>query len=82
MSAPEKPPVAIQPLQSDHDRAVFSCGVEALDRYLHHQAGQDVRKHVAATFVAVESGSPQVLGFYTLSATNQENHRSFTGGIK
>lgn len=47
----------------------FSCGVEALDRYLRAQAGQDSRRRVATCFVLVgEDGS--VAGYYTLSATS------------
>jgi GNAT superfamily N-acetyltransferase len=42
--------------------------VESLDRYFKLQAGQDVRKNMAATFVLVlPDGS--VAGYYTLSAT-------------
>lgn len=62
----------IEPLGPHHDRASFSCGVEALDRYLKTQASQDVRKHAAASFVLVESGSPKALGYYTLSASSLE----------
>jgi hypothetical protein len=52
-----------------HDRAGFSCGVEALDRYLQSQAGQDARRRVAFPYVLIEP-SPNVLGFYTLSNTS------------
>ncbi len=34
----------VEALSRDHDRAGFSCGVDALDRYLEVQAGQDVRR--------------------------------------
>jgi predicted GNAT family N-acyltransferase len=57
-----------QPLGSGHDRAAFSCGVEALDRYLKHQAGQDARNRVAAPFVLTDGQSDQIIGYYTLSA--------------
>lgn len=70
MAPPDESGVSIEPLASNHDRAAFSCGAEALDRYLRQQAGQDARKNVAASFVLVERGSPKVLGFYTLSATS------------
>lgn len=70
MEGAEKPRLSIEPLSSDHNRAVFSCDIEALDRYLKKQAGQDARKHAAVTFVLVEGDSPAVLGFYTLSATS------------
>ena len=53
-----------------HDRSGFSCGVEALDRYLQSQAGQDARRRVAAPYVLLEPPSPSVIGFYTLSNTS------------
>jgi GNAT superfamily N-acetyltransferase len=58
----------IEPLGKEHDRAAFSCGVAALDRYLQKQAGQDARRYAAAPFVLCEGDSPSVLGYYTLSA--------------
>jgi len=70
MGTAQQPRILIEALSPRHDRTVFSCGVEALDRYLRRQAGQDTRKHVAATFVLVEEDRPAVLGFYTLSATS------------
>ena len=57
----------IEPLGERHNRAAFSCGVEALDRYLQKRAGQDVCKHVAAAFVITPDGVT-IAGFYTLSA--------------
>jgi predicted GNAT family N-acyltransferase len=56
----------IEPLATQHDRAAFSCGVAALDRYLHRQATQDVKKHVAVVFVLTPDGKT-IAGFYTLS---------------
>ncbi|WP_328595362.1 GNAT family N-acetyltransferase [Brucella tritici] len=53
-----------------HDRSQFSCGVEALDRYLQSQAGQDARRRVAAPYVLLEPLSTTVIGFYTLSNTS------------
>lgn len=70
MAAARGPGIAIEVLDTHHDRNVFSCGNVALDRYLIRQAGQDTCKHVAATFVLVETNSPVVLGYYTLSATS------------
>lgn len=57
----------IEPLADKHNRVAFSCGVEALDRYLQRQAGQDVTKHVAAFFVITPQGET-IAGFYTLGA--------------
>lgn len=53
-----------------HERSGFSCGVEALDRYLQSQAGQDSRRRVAAPYVLLEPPSAAVIGFYTLSNTS------------
>lgn len=61
----------IGPLEPDHNRASFSCGVEALDRYLKERAGQDERRHLARTFVASPQGEPAtVAGYFTLAATS------------
>jgi GNAT superfamily N-acetyltransferase len=62
----------VEPLGKQHDRSAFSCGADALDRYLREQAGQDVRRRVAATFVLCEGKSHRVLGYYTLSALSVE----------
>jgi GNAT superfamily N-acetyltransferase len=59
----------IEPLAKRHERAGFTCGAEALDRYLRQQARQDAEKHVAAPFVLIELPSADVLGYYTLSAS-------------
>ena len=59
----------IEALTKRHERAGFTCGAEALDRYLHQQARQDADKHVAAPFVLIEPPSVEVLGYYTLSAS-------------
>jgi len=59
--------VVIERLSPGHDRAAFACGEESLDRYLREQAGQDMDRNLAVTYVAVEeSGSPIILGYYTL----------------
>lgn len=62
------PDFVFEPLGADHDRAAFSCGSAALDRYLAEQAGQDLRRRVAAVFVAHEPASPAICGYYTLAA--------------
>lgn len=58
----------VEVLGSTHDRTRFECGVEALDRYLKVQAGQDARKNMAAAFVLLLSDGT-IAGYYTLSAT-------------
>ncbi len=62
-------PYTIERLGAQHDRAVFSCGVEPLDRYFKQQAGQESRRHVANCFVGVHKAERVVGGYYTLSAT-------------
>jgi ribosomal protein S18 acetylase RimI-like enzyme len=62
--------MVIERLAAHHDRKGFTCGVPELDEYFCARAGQDVKRRAAAVFVIVEeTGSPQVLGFYTLSST-------------
>ena len=61
-----KPRFVIEPLGPNHDRAAFSCGVEALDAYLHKQAAQDFRKRAAVPFVITPDGKT-IAGYYTLS---------------
>jgi hypothetical protein len=60
------PRFRIELLGPEHDRRGFSCGVSELDVYLRERAGQDAMRHLASTFVLLESGSA-VLGYYTLS---------------
>jgi predicted GNAT family N-acyltransferase len=56
-------------LGEEHDRGSFTSGVEALDRYLKTQAGQDVRRKANAVFILSEVGEPtHILGYYTLCA--------------
>jgi GNAT superfamily N-acetyltransferase len=60
----------IGPLEAHHDRNDFKSGSEPLDRYIHSQAGQDVRRNIAKCFVAAREGTATVIGFYTLSAAS------------
>src|SRR5712672_539453 len=56
---------AIEPL-GKHDRAVFSCGVTALDDWFRLRAAQDEKRNVARVFVAIDDRLG-VVGFYSLS---------------
>jgi len=62
----QEPQFVFEPLGQKHDRAAFSCGVEALDKYLQKQASQDAKKHAAAPFVITPDGKT-IAGYYTLS---------------
>jgi GNAT superfamily N-acetyltransferase len=57
---------AIEPL-GKHDRAVFSCGVAALDEWFRLRAGQDEKRNVARVFVALDDQGG-IVGFYSLSS--------------
>lgn len=52
-----------------HDRPGFSCGIAALDDYLHQRAGQHQRDGIATTHVLTDDAQPtRILGFCALSA--------------
>ena len=61
-------PFRIELLARHHDRAGFSSGTEALDRYFQAQVTQDVRRRVTTCYVAVEVATGRTAGYYTLSA--------------
>jgi ribosomal protein S18 acetylase RimI-like enzyme len=59
----------IERLSSAHDRAAFTAGYAALDRYFRELVTQDVRRRVSNCFVAIDpQGS--VAGYYTFAATS------------
>jgi len=64
---PEKEGYIIEPLGKNHNRAVFSCEDQTLDTYLHKQASQDAKRHLATPFVLIKPPNPAVIGYYTLS---------------
>ena len=54
------------PLQSFHKKQAFQCGNQLLDRYLHKQAKQDVKRKLSACFILADE-SEEIKGYYTLS---------------
>ena len=61
--------LVIEPLNRHHNRATFFCGNESLDRYLKHQANQDIKRRVSRVFVVRgRRDKTRVLGYYTLSS--------------
>jgi len=60
----------IAPLSADHERLAFSCGHEALDRYLQNQASQDIRRRIANCYVASPGNTNTVAAYYTLSSAS------------
>jgi ribosomal protein S18 acetylase RimI-like enzyme len=63
-------PFRLEPLGEGHERSSFRCGEDALDRYFRTQVTQDIRRHIANCFVAVESATSHVAAWYTISAAS------------
>lgn len=62
-------PFKLVPLDATHDRALFNCDSEPLNRYLKQQVTQDIRRRVAACFVALADPS-RIAGYYTLASAS------------
>lgn len=62
-------PFLVAPLDTAHDRSAFSSSSESLNRYLREQVTQDVRRRVAACFVAL-TGEQRIAGYYTLASAS------------
>jgi ribosomal protein S18 acetylase RimI-like enzyme len=62
-------PFRLAPLDAAHDRAAFNSDSEPLNRYLREQVTQDVRRRVAACFVALADGQ-RIAGYYTLASAS------------
>jgi ribosomal protein S18 acetylase RimI-like enzyme len=60
----------LEPLGEGHERSSFHCGEDALDRYFQTQVTQDIRRHIANCFVAIESATSHVAAWYTISAAS------------
>jgi ribosomal protein S18 acetylase RimI-like enzyme len=58
----------IEALAANHDRAKFSCGVDALDSYFAKQVTQDIRRRATACYIAIDSTTAEIAGYYTLAA--------------
>lgn len=57
----------IELLQGRHDRKKFDCGKPPLNDFLQRQARQNADRNVGVTHVVVpNTGSEQILGYYTL----------------
>ena len=63
-------PFRIEPLSADHDRTQFVSGSAQLDRYFREQASQDIKRRIATCFVAINTETQEIAGFYTLTATS------------
>jgi len=54
-------------LNPKHRKKEFSCGKDILDKYLHQQANQDIKRKLSVCFVLTDSKTETVKGYYTLS---------------
>lgn len=61
------PPFLLALLDETHDRKDFRSDSEPLNRYLREQVTQDIRRRVAACFVALADGQ-RIAGYYTLAS--------------
>lgn len=64
-----QPPFRVAALDAGHDRSAFCSDSDPLNRYLREQVSQDVRRRVAACFVALAEGQ-RVAGYYTLASAS------------
>jgi GNAT superfamily N-acetyltransferase len=72
---------AVKPLEPHHDVDHFECGREQLDRWLRAYAGQGQRRDTARTFVVCRQEETDVVGYYTLVASQVEQ-RDATGEVQ
>jgi len=63
-------PFRLEPLGEHHERSLFRCGEDALDRYFQTQVTQDIRRRVANCFVAVDTAASQIAAWCTISAAS------------
>ena len=62
-------PFRLVPLDTPYDRTTFNSGSQPLDRYFREQVTQDVRRRVAACFVAL-ADDDRIAGYYTLASAS------------
>lgn len=60
--------LVIEPLNRNHNKNAFNCGIESLDRYLKRQANQDLKRRISRVFIARGcQDETRVLGYNSLS---------------
>lgn len=55
------------PIDKQYNRNDFNCGDKALNQFLHQHARQSHDKGGAKTYLAIDSNSQKILGYYSLS---------------
>jgi GNAT superfamily N-acetyltransferase len=71
----------VEPLGSRHRVDRFECGREQLDRWLRAYARQGQRRDTARTFVVCQQQRTDVVGYYTLVASQVEQSEA-TGEVQ
>ena len=61
------PKWSIEHLTSHHDHSDFDCGKPSLSEWIKRYAGQNEKRDVSRTYVAVRPGDSRVFGYYSLS---------------
>lgn len=56
-------------LNATHDKAQFNSDSEPLNRYFKEQVSQDIKRRVAACFVAITQGN-EIVAYYTLASAS------------
>jgi ribosomal protein S18 acetylase RimI-like enzyme len=62
-------PFSLALLDATHDRTTFRSDSEPLNHYLREQVTQDIRRRVAACFVAI-TDEQRIAGYYTLASAS------------
>jgi len=62
-------PFSLALLDATHDRTTFRSDSVLLNRYLREQVTQDIRRRVAACFVAI-TDEQRIAGYYTLASAS------------
>jgi len=68
-AAAKSAPFQVVPLESSHARSTFDCESPVLNRYFCEQVSQDLRRRVAACFVALDADE-RLAGFCTLASAS------------
>ena len=56
-------------LNATHNKVTFNSGSEPLNRYFKEQASQDIKRRVAACFVAITQDN-EIVAYYTLASAS------------
>jgi len=58
----------IEPFSKGHTRDTFTCGQPSLDDFIQNRVSQYEKRRLGKTYIAVRTGEPLVIGYYTLAA--------------